>query len=53
MRICRHKLDTVRRIDMKALARYGKEFGGYRFIDLPESECGDEDIIVKIKAAAI
>lgn len=38
---------------MKALARYGKKFGGYRFIDVPEPECGDEDIIVEIKAAAI
>jgi threonine dehydrogenase-like Zn-dependent dehydrogenase len=38
---------------MKALARYGKEFGGYRLIDVPEPKCGDEDIIVEIKAAAI
>ncbi len=38
---------------MKALARYGKEFGGYRFIDVPEPVCGSEDIIVEIKAAAI
>ena len=34
---------------MKALARYGKEFGGYRLIDVPEPNCGDEDIIVEIK----
>lgn len=38
---------------MKALARYGKEFGGYRLIDVPEPKCGEEDIIVEIKAAAI
>lgn len=38
---------------MKALTRYGKEFGGYRMIDVPEPKCGPEDIIVKIKAAAI
>lgn len=38
---------------MKALARYGKAFGGYRLIDIPEPTCGDEDIIIKVKAAAI
>ena len=38
---------------MKALARYGKEFGGYRMIDVPEPTCGPEDIIIEIKAAAI
>lgn len=38
---------------MKALTRFGKEFGGYRFMDVPEPTCGDEDIIVEIKAAAI
>jgi threonine dehydrogenase-like Zn-dependent dehydrogenase len=38
---------------MKALARYGKKFGGYRMIDVPEPECGEEDLIVEIKAAAI
>ena len=32
---------------MKALARYGKEFGGYRMIDVPEPECGPEDIIIE------
>ncbi len=25
---------------MKALARYGKEFGGYRMIDVPKPTCG-------------
>ena len=30
---------------MKALARYGKEFGGYRMIDVPKPTCGPEDII--------
>lgn len=40
---------------MKALAKYGKpaEFGTYHFIDIPEPECGDDDIIIEIKAAAI
>lgn len=38
---------------MKALARYGKEFGGYRLIEVPRPECGPEDIIVEIKAAFI
>ena len=38
---------------MKALARYGKEFGGYKHIDVPKPECGPDDIIVEIKAAAI
>ena len=31
---------------MKALARYGKAFGGYRMIEVPEPECGPEDIII-------
>lgn len=38
---------------MKAIARFGKEFGGYRMIDAPEPVCGPEDIIIEIKAAAI
>lgn len=38
---------------MKALARYGKSFGGYRLIDVPEPTCGPEDIIIEVKAAAI
>lgn len=38
---------------MKALARYGKEFGGYRLIDVEKPKCGPEDIILEIKAAAI
>lgn len=38
---------------MKALARYGKEFGGYRLIDVPVPEIGEEDLLVEIKAAAI
>ena len=38
---------------MKALARYGKAFGGYRMIDVPKPVCGPEDIIIEIKAAAI
>ena len=38
---------------MKALARYGKEFGGYRLIDVPIPEIGDEDILVEVGAATI
>lgn len=38
---------------MKALARYGKAFGGYRLIDVPVPEIGDEDILVEVKAATI
>ena len=29
------------------------EFGTYRFIDIPEPECGSDDVIVEVKAAAI
>jgi threonine dehydrogenase-like Zn-dependent dehydrogenase len=39
--------------EMKALARYGKEFGGYRMIDVPEPTCGPDDVILEVKAAAI
>ena len=38
---------------MKALARYGKAFGGYRLIDVPVPEVGDEDILVEVRAAMI
>lgn len=38
---------------MKALARYGKAFGGYRLIDVPVPEVGEEDLLVKIGAATI
>lgn len=38
---------------MKALSRYGKEFGGYRLIEIDEPKCGDEDVIIEVKAAAI
>lgn len=40
---------------MKALAKFGKpsDFGTYRFIDVPEPVCEDEDIIIEVKAAAI
>ena len=37
---------------MKAIARFGKEFGGYRMIDVPKPECGPVDIMIKINAAA-
>ena len=38
---------------MKALARYGKEFGGYRMLEVPYPVCGPNDVIIEIKAAAI
>ena len=38
---------------MKAIARFGKEFGGYTMIDVPKPTCGPDDIIIEIKAAAI
>lgn len=41
---------------MKALTRYCSEkheFGGYHYIDIPIPECGPDDIIIRIKAAAI
>jgi len=38
---------------MKALARYGKEFGGYRIIDVPKPVCGEHDVVIEVKAAAI
>lgn len=38
---------------MKALVKYGREYGGYRFQDVPEPVCGDEDVIIEVKAAAI
>lgn len=40
---------------MKALAKFGKpsDFGTYRFIDVPEPVCGDDDVIIEVKAAAI
>ncbi|MDN2453338.1 zinc-binding dehydrogenase [Lactobacillus sp. UCMA15818] len=38
---------------MKALARYGKEFGGYRMIDVPVPKIGSEDILLRVCAATI
>lgn len=38
---------------MKALARYGKPFGGYLLIDVPAPVCGPDDVVIEIKAAAI
>ncbi len=40
---------------MKALAKFGRpaDFGSYRFIDVPEPVCEDDDIIIEVKAAAI
>ena len=38
---------------MKALARFGKAFGGYKMIDVPQPICGPEDVVIEIKAAAI
>ncbi|CAM7051858.1 NAD-dependent epimerase/dehydratase family protein [Escherichia coli] len=37
---------------MKALARFGKAFGGYKMIDVPQPMCGPEDVVIEIKAAA-
>ena len=37
---------------MKALARYGKAFGGYRMIDVPKPVCGPDDVVIKIRAEA-
>lgn len=38
---------------MKALARYGQAFGGYKMIDIPVPKVGPEDILVRVRAAAI
>lgn len=41
---------------MKALTRYCSdkgEFGGCRYIDMPVPECGPDDVIIRVKAAAI
>ena len=40
---------------MKALTRYCDhgEFGGYHYIDVPAPECGPDDVIIRLKAAAI
>ena len=38
---------------MKALARYGKAFGGYRMLEVPYPVCGPDDVIIEIRAAAI
>lgn len=38
---------------MKALARFGKAFGGYKMIDVPEPVCGPDDVVIEIRAAAI
>ena len=48
-----YRMEKEENEKMKALARYGKEFGGYRMIDVPKPTCGPEDIIIEIKAAAI
>lgn len=34
---------------MKALARFGKAFGGYKMIDVPQPICGPEDVVIKLK----
>jgi threonine dehydrogenase-like Zn-dependent dehydrogenase len=49
------KHEQERRADvMHALMRFGTAFGGYKMMEnYPEPECGPEDIIVKIRAAAI
>lgn len=38
---------------LKAIARFGKEFGSYKLVEVPYPTCGPEDIILEIKAAAI
>lgn len=39
---------------MHALKRFGTAFGGYKMMDnYPVPECGPDDIILEIKAAAI
>ena len=38
---------------MKAIARFGKEFGSYKLVEVPYPTFGPEDIILEIKAAAI
>ena len=40
---------------MKAVVKYGDPqiLGTYGFTDVPEPVCGDDDIIIEVKAAAI
>lgn len=40
---------------MKAIVKYGAPQikGTYHFIDIPEPVCGDDDVIIEVKAAAI
>ncbi len=38
---------------MKAIARFGKEFGSYKLVEVPYPTCGPEDIILEIKAAML
>lgn len=41
---------------MKALTRYcsnKQEFGGYHYVDMPVPECGVDDVIMRVHAAAI
>lgn len=38
---------------MKALARFGKPFGGYKMIEVAPPVCGPDDVVIEIKAAAI
>ena len=39
---------------MHALKRFGTAFGGYKMMEnYPVPECGPDDIILEIKAAAI
>lgn len=40
---------------MKALTKYGNgmQFGGYKYQDMPEPVCGDDDVIIELKASAI
>lgn len=38
---------------MKAVVKHGIADGGYRYVDAPEPQCGDDDVIVEVKAAGI
>ena len=38
---------------MRALAKYGDSLGGLRLIDIEEPVCGEDDVIIEVKAASI
>ena len=53
--LCKRDSGVIGGEVMKALTRYCDhgEFGGYHYIDMPAPECGPDDVIVRLKAAAI